>query len=140
MIMHATRSGKLAKEIRQEAQIEYTISKKLKKLNHEYASKIAEALEISSHQKQELVKRLKVQARLDDLCIYKVETERRISKRGRRKIYSYWYASWRVGDKVRNCYIGSPNAMNYHSALEKARILKAESLGIDLNLLESLRI
>jgi len=117
--MHATKRGELAK--------------RLKKFNHYNILKIAEILEKSSHQKRELAKRLKAQARLDDLCIYMVEIERKINKRGRRKIYSYWYASWREGNKVRNCYIGSPNDMNYQRALEKARILKAKSLGIDLN-------
>ncbi|VVB69639.1 Uncharacterised protein [uncultured archaeon] len=131
--MHATKCGELAKEIRLEAQLEERISKRLKKFNHYNILKIAEILEKSSHQKRELAERLKAQARLDDLCIYMVEIERKISKKGRRKIYSYWYASWREGNKVRNCYIGSPNDMNHQRALEKARILKAKSLGIDLN-------
>lgn len=136
--MHTTKYGKLAREIKQEAQLEARISERLKKSNHSNILKIAEILEKSSHQKQEFAKKLKSQARLDDLCIYMVKIERKISKKGRRKIYSYWYASWREGDKVKNCYIGSPNDIDYQGALEKARNLKAKSLGIDLNSLNIL--
>jgi hypothetical protein len=130
--MHDTESGRLARNMRQEALFEDKLSKRLKKFNHNDTVKIADNLEKSSLQKKELANKLKAQARLDDLRIYKIEIERKTSKRGKRKIYGYWYASWREGNKVRNCYLGSPNNMDHQRALEKARILKAESLGIDL--------
>lgn len=129
--MHTTKCGKLAKEMKLEAQLEGRISKELKKTNQRNILKIAEILGESSRQKQEFAKKLKAQARLDDLCVYLVKIERKISKKGRKKIYCYWYASWREENKVKNYYIGSPNDMDYQGALEKARIQKAKSLGID---------
>ena len=47
-----------------------------------------------------------------------------------KKTYYYWVASWREGDKVRNVHIGSCKKMNRETALQKARKIKAEALGL----------
>ena len=66
-------------------------------------------------------------ARLEDLHIFKVEKE---TRKGRRN--EYWHASWRLGDRVQNVYLGSCKKMDVQDAREKARRLKAQDLGIEL--------
>jgi len=66
-------------------------------------------------------------ARLEDLHIFKVEKETRKGKRN-----EYWHASWRLGEKVQNVYLGSCRKMDVEDAREKARKLKARDLGIEL--------
>lgn len=66
-------------------------------------------------------------ARLEDLHIFTVEKETQKGKRN-----EYWHASWRLGDKVQNVYLGSCRRMNAQDAREKARKLKAKDLGIGL--------
>jgi hypothetical protein len=39
-------------------------------------------------------------------------------------------ASWREGGKFRNVYLGSSQRMSREEALEKARALKREALGL----------
>ena len=46
------------------------------------------------------------------------------------KTYLYWMASWREGDKVRNVHLGSCKKVDNEAALQKARKMKAEALGI----------
>jgi len=66
-------------------------------------------------------------ARLEDLHVFKVEKE---TKKGKRN--EYWHASWRLGDRVQNVYLGSCKKMDVEDAREKARRLKAQDLGIEL--------
>jgi hypothetical protein len=47
------------------------------------------------------------------------------------KINHYWMASWREGDKVRNVHLGSCKRMDADAALQKARAMKAKTLGIE---------
>jgi hypothetical protein len=42
-------------------------------------------------------------------------------------------ASWREGGKVRNVHLGSCKKVDHETALQKARKLKAEALGISEN-------
>ena len=53
------------------------------------------------------------------------------SKTGERK-YGRWLAGWREGEKVRKVYLGSCKIMSQAEALQKARKMKAEALGIRL--------
>jgi hypothetical protein len=46
------------------------------------------------------------------------------------KTYHYWMASWRDGDKVRNVHLGSCKKLDEEAALQKARRLKTEALGL----------
>ncbi len=70
---------------------------------------------------------LKDEARLEDLRIYQVE---KTTKKGSRCLY--WHASWRLGQKVKNVYLGSCSKLDAEAAREKARALKAKDLGIGL--------
>ena len=65
-------------------------------------------------------------ARLEALTVYLGQVEK-ITAKGP-KTYEYYFASWKMGDKVVNKYIGSPRKMTREAATEKARKLKAEAL------------
>ena len=71
---------------------------------------------------------LKGAARLEDLTLWQMEKAKTTKKRS--KTYLYWMASWREGDKVRNVHLGSCRKVDYETALQKARRLKAEALAI----------
>ena len=70
-------------------------------------------------------------ARLEDLHLWQME-KAKATKKGT-KTYFYWMASWREGAKVRNVHLGSCNKMDEATALQKARKLKAEAIGISKN-------
>ena len=44
--------------------------------------------------------------------------------------YYYWIASWREGGKVRHVHLGSCRKVDRETALQKARKVKREALGI----------
>lgn len=71
-------------------------------------------------------KGLKPLARLEDLSVYKVEKK---GKKG--KTNEYWHATWRHGHGVYNVYLGSCKKLAREQALQKARKMKAEDLGIE---------
>jgi regulator of replication initiation timing len=71
---------------------------------------------------------LKDKARLEDLHAWEMEKEKR-TKRGF-KTYSYWMASWREGNKVRNVHLGSTRKLDAEAARLKAQKMKAEALGL----------
>jgi Co/Zn/Cd efflux system component len=71
---------------------------------------------------------LKGAARLEDLHLWQMEKVKSTKKGS--KTYHYWMASWREGDKVRNVHLGSCKKVDYETALQKARRLKAEALAI----------
>ena len=45
--------------------------------------------------------------------------------------YTYWFASWREGGKVKNVHLGSTKKMDGAAAMAKARKPKAEALGLE---------
>jgi hypothetical protein len=68
-------------------------------------------------------------ARLEALTVYLGSVEK-ITAKGP-KTYEYYFASWKVGDKVVNKYIGSPRKMTREAAAAKAQKLKAEALDLE---------
>ena len=68
------------------------------------------------------------EARLEAVSVYLGDVVKTTAK-GEKK-YRYYFASWKVGDKVVNKYIGSPRKMTLEEAEEKARDLKARSLSL----------
>jgi len=70
-------------------------------------------------------------ARLEDINLWLMEKEK-TTKKGS-KTYGYWMASWREGGKVRNVHLGSCRKVDHKTALQKARKLKAEALGLSEN-------
>ena len=71
---------------------------------------------------------LKDQARLEDLRLWMME-KAKTTKKGK-TTYGYWMASWREGDRVRNVHLGSCKKLDKETALQKARVMKAEALNI----------
>ncbi|NBJ16126.1 MAG: hypothetical protein FNP40_11305 [Dehalobacter sp. 4CP] len=69
-------------------------------------------------------------ARLEDLQVWQMEKEK-TTKKGS-KTYLYWMVSWREGGKVRNVHLGSCRKVDHETALQKARKLKAEALGLSV--------
>ena len=74
------------------------------------------------------VEALKGAARLEDLSVWVME-KAKTTKKGK-TTYGYWMASWREGDKVRNVHLGSCKKLDKETALQKARVMKAEALKI----------
>ena len=71
---------------------------------------------------------LKGAARLEDLHLWQME-KIKTTKKGTRS-YLYWMASWREGGKVRHVHLGSCKKVDHETALQKARKMKREALGI----------
>lgn len=63
-------------------------------------------------------------ARIEDLHAWEMQKDKG------KKTYTYWMASWREGGKVHNVHLGSTRKLSKEKALEKAKSLKAEALGI----------
>jgi hypothetical protein len=66
--------------------------------------------------------------RLEDLAVWEME-KTKVTKKGIRS-YIYWMASWREEDRVKNVHLGSSRVMDRDAALDKARKMKAEALGL----------
>jgi hypothetical protein len=66
-------------------------------------------------------------ARLEALSVYQGSIAKKTTKG--EATYTYWYASWREGDKVKNVHLGSTRKMDQPGANAKARKLKAVELG-----------
>jgi len=74
---------------------------------------------------EELLKR----ARLEDLSVRQEPLVKQTKKGGIRTYYR-WVASWRDGDKTRKVYLGSGRKMSQGEALQKAKKLKGDGLGL----------
>jgi len=67
-------------------------------------------------------------ARLEDLHIWEMKKEKD-TKKGV-KTYSYWMASWRESGRVLHVYLGSCRRISQEVALQNARKMKAQALGL----------
>lgn len=130
--MHITPTGEKIKSVRAKAR---QLEKALSAVSR--ACELGQDLSTQEEGLQDLVDDARARAaalkasgmtRLEDLNVYTLERARGKSK----NVHSYWYASWREGDKVRNIYLGSCKKMDHEAAWRKARALKAQALGIDL--------
>lgn len=72
---------------------------------------------------------LQEKARLEDIAVWADSIVRQTTK-GEKK-YDRWLAGWREGDRVRKVYLGSCRKMSQAEALQKARKMKAEGLGVE---------
>ncbi|OPY56812.1 MAG: hypothetical protein A4E49_00156 [Methanosaeta sp. PtaU1.Bin112] len=70
-------------------------------------------------------------ARLEDLHLWQMEKSK-TTKKGTQS-YLYWMASWREGGKVRHVHLGSCRNVDHETALQKARKVKADALGLSEN-------
>lgn len=66
--------------------------------------------------------------RLEDITVWEMDKAKQ-TKKGV-KTYTYWMASWREGDKVKNTHLGSCNKLDREGALRLAKERKAKALGI----------
>lgn len=73
--------------------------------------------------------KLKEAARLEDLSVRQESLVKQTKKSGERTYYR-WVASWREGERVRKVYLGSRRKMSQGEALQKARKLKEDGLGL----------
>jgi hypothetical protein len=78
---------------------------------------------------QEQARELEDAARLEDITVWEDCIVKR-TKKGKKK-YGRWLAGWRESGKLRKVYLGSCKTMSQAEALQKAREMKAEALGID---------
>ena len=131
--MHKTAAGEKRKALKAEAlELERDAS---------MAMKAAEVLPDARGKALEMVSRadelkaeaedLKGAARLEDLTLWQME-KAKTTKKGS-KTYFYWMASWRVDGKVRNVHIGSCKKVDRETALQKARKMKTEAIGVSAN-------
>jgi len=74
-----------------------------------------------------LAEQLEKTARIEDLTV-RQNPLTKTTKKGEKRIYYRWIASWREGKKIRVAYLGSVNKMSKDQALEKARRLKRQYL------------
>jgi hypothetical protein len=72
---------------------------------------------------------LKGAAWLEDLHLWQME-KTKSTKKGS-QAYLYWMASWREGGKVRHTHLGSCRKVDHETALQRARKMKAEALGVN---------
>ena len=72
---------------------------------------------------------LKDKARLEDLHLWQMKKVKG-TKREHQETYTYWMASWREVNKVRNVHLGSSRKIDAEAARQKVQKMKAESLGL----------
>jgi len=128
--MHKTTAGEKRKALKEEAlelaRDARSAMKAAKTLPD--ASGKARTQEDRAASLQAEVEALKGAARLEDLSVWVME-KAKTTKKGS-KTYGYWMASWREGDRVRNVHLGSCAKVDREAAMQKARKMKAEALGM----------
>lgn len=88
----------------------------------------AQEMEGHAHELKANAEALKGAARLEDLHLWQMEKSK-TTKKGTQS-YLYWMASWREGGKVRHVHLGSCRNVDHETALQKARRMKREALGL----------
>lgn len=128
--MHKTTAGEKRKALKEEALELARDAKAARKAAKTLpdARKKAHALEGQAGSLKAEAEALKGAARLEDLHIWQMEKVK-TTKKGS-KTYGYWMASWREGDRVRNVHLGSCAKVDREAAMQKAREMKAEALGL----------
>ena len=128
--MHKTAAGEKRKALNTEALEQERDARAAMKAAEILSDARGKALEMVSRadELKAEAEALQGAARLEDLTLWQME-KAKTTKKGS-KIYLYWMASWREGDKVRNVHLGSCRKVDYETALQKARRLKAEALAI----------
>ena len=129
--MHKTEAGEQRKELKRAAM-------KLEKEAKTLAS--VKQMKPAARTRQDEADRLKAEAealkdkaRLEDLHIWQMKKVKGTKKgAGTRTTYTYWMASWREGNGVRNVHLGSVRKTDEATARLKAQKMKAECLGLRL--------
>ena len=128
--MHKTPTGERRKSLIREAKELAKDARLLEKAAHApSARQEAQRLQVEVESALAEAEALKLQARLEDLTVWKMEKVKK-SKKGP-ETYTYWMASWREGDKTRNVHLGSAPKMDAEEALQKAQKIKAEAIHVN---------
>ncbi len=125
-MVHDTPSRRKARELTAEArQLEHeaSILEGIRETEKLGAIKANRAMELKKEAKD-----LNQSARLEDITVRASPITKR-TKNGER-IYYRWLCSWQEGDKTVTKYLGSCKRMSEAEALQKARLMKTEALGI----------
>lgn len=125
--IHRTTSGRKAKELREEARTWKGEARKIRAAAPELDPAAREREMEAERLEAEALEALE-EARLEAVSVYLSDVVKTTAK-GEKK-YRYYFASWKVGGKVKNVYIGSPRKMTLEEATAKARALKARDLGL----------
>jgi regulator of replication initiation timing len=124
--MHKTEAGEQRKELKRAA---LELEKEVRALGSvKQMRPAARTRQDEANRLKAEAEALKDKARLEDLHVWEMEKEKRIKKGS--KTYTYWMASWREDDKVRNVHLGSSRKIDAEAARQKAKKIKAEALGL----------
>jgi len=126
--MHKTTAGEKRKALREEA---LELARDAKAAMKADAMEKARALEGQADSLKAEAEAMEGAARLEDINLWQLEKSKS-TKKGTQS-YLYWMASWREGGKVRNVHLGSCRKVDHETALQKARKVKAEALGLSDN-------
>ena len=127
--MHRTVAGDRRKALKRSARELARDAKALQKVARAPAARReGQRLQAETDAAMAEAEALKLQARLEDLTVWQMEKVKQCRKGSR--TYSYWMASWREGGKTRNVHLGSAKKMDAEAARRKAKVMKAEALGI----------
>jgi hypothetical protein len=128
--MHKTSAGERRKSLIREAKELAKDAKLLEKVAHAPSAR-QEAQRLQGEVESALAEAeaLKLQARLEDLTVWKMEKSKKSKKEP--ETYTYWMASWREGDRTRNVHLGSAQKIDAEEALQKAQKIKAEAIHVN---------
>jgi DNA repair exonuclease SbcCD ATPase subunit len=127
--MHKTSAGEKRKALKAEALELARDAKAAMRASRTLpeARKKARTLEGQADSLMAEAETLKGAARLEDLHVWQMQ---KVKTTKGSKIYGYWMASWREGGKTRNIHLGSCMKTDAEAAMQKARKMKTEALGI----------
>jgi hypothetical protein len=126
--MHKTEAGEQRKELKRAAMELEKEAKTLASVNQ--MGPAARTRQDEADRLKAEAEVLKDKARLEDLHLWQMKKVKGTKKDTR--TYTYWIASWREGNGVRNVHLGSVRKIDAEAARQNARKMKAESLGLCL--------
>ena len=127
-MVHTTAARKEAKGLKEKAKELARESRALEGI--ESAASLAGEKESEAARLREQARELQEKARLEDITVIE-EPLVKVTKKGKRTYYR-WVAAWRVEGMYKKVYVGSCKTMSQADALEKAKGMKAEALGMRL--------
>jgi hypothetical protein len=126
--MHTTEAGERRKALKRDAK-----EMARKALTLREAAKILPKLkmeamryQVAAEKTMARAKALKLETRIEDIHVW--EQNRVTETKMGPKTYTYYVASWREGQKMKNVYLGSAQKMTRKQAMEKAKALKVTAL------------
>ncbi len=124
-MVHTTAARREARGLKERARELDRESKALEAI--EDAASMAGEKEAEAARLREQARELQEKARLEDIAVIE-EPLIKVTKKGE-KTYYRWVAAWRVNGKYKKVYVGSCKKLSQAEAIQKARKMKAMSLG-----------